>query len=183
MVTLPMLWLPILLSTVFVFIAANILWMALPFWHRNDYGRIADDSSIMSGLAAVKPGLYMLPSIDWSKMTKEDAARIQTGPGGLLIVQNPISFSFVPKLVAFFVYNLIVVTVVAYASTLALQSGATCPHVFRVVATAGFLAYSFNTIPDSIWYRKPWPITIRYFVDGIIYGLIIGGTFGWLWPR
>ena len=31
MVTLSALWLPILVSAIFVFIAANILWMALPF--------------------------------------------------------------------------------------------------------------------------------------------------------
>ena len=31
-VSLGSLWLPTLLSAVFVFIASNILWMALPFW-------------------------------------------------------------------------------------------------------------------------------------------------------
>ena len=34
MVPLSSLWLPILVSAVFVFIASNVLWMALPFWHR-----------------------------------------------------------------------------------------------------------------------------------------------------
>ena len=183
MVTLPMLWLPILLSTVFVFIAANILWMALPFWHRLDYGKIENDGPILEVLKDVKSGQYMLPTVDWSKMTPEESARIQAGPGGLLLVRNPSTFNFASKLVSFFIYNAIVATFIAYMCRLALPSGASYPHVFRVAATAGFLAYSFNTIPDSIWYAKPWAITIRYVIDGVVYGLLIGGTFGWLWPH
>ena len=183
MVTLPMLWLPILLSTVFVFIAFNILWLPLPFWHRNDYGKIANDHSIMAELANLKSGQYMLPSVEWNKLSKEELAKVQAGPGAVLIVRNPMPFAFGSKLIFLFVYNLIVVTFIACVCRLALQTGAPYPHVFRLAATAGFLAYSFNTISDSIWYGKPWPITARFFIDGVIYGLLIGATFGWLWPR
>ena len=42
MVSLPALWLPILLSAVAVFILSNLLWMALPFWHQKVYGQIAN---------------------------------------------------------------------------------------------------------------------------------------------
>ena len=41
-VPLSMLWIPILVSAVFVFITANLLWMALPFWHRSDYKKLPD---------------------------------------------------------------------------------------------------------------------------------------------
>ena len=183
MVTLSMLWLPILLSTVFVFIAANILWMALPFWHARDYGKITNDGPIMDVLKDTKPGQYMVPTVDWHNLSKEESAKVMAGPGGLLLVRNPMVFSFPLKLLSFFIYNLIVATFIAYATRLALPAGASYPHVFRVAATAGFLGYSFNTISDSIWYGKPWSITVRFAIDGIIYGLLIGGTFGWLWPR
>src|SRR5437762_1476156 len=93
----------------------------------------------------------------------------------------PILLSTVFVFIALFIYTLIVVTFIAYICRLALQTGAPYPHVFRLAATAGFLAYSFNTISDSIWYGKPWPITARFFIDGVIYGLLIGATFGWLW--
>jgi len=178
-----MLWLPILLSTVFVFITANILWMAMPFWHRHDYGKIANDGPIMEILRGTKAGQYMLPSVEWNKLSKEEAKEVMAGPGGLLIVRNPMVFNFPLKLISFFIYNLIVATFIAYVTRLALPAGAPYPHVFRVAATAGFLGYSFNTISDSIWYGKPWAITTRFIVDGIIYGLLIGGTFGWLWPH
>ena len=46
MIPLTTLWLPILLSTVFVFIASNILHMAIPAWHRADYGKLPDEKPV-----------------------------------------------------------------------------------------------------------------------------------------
>ena len=43
--------------------------------------------------------------------------------------------------------------------------------------------HSFNSIADSIWYGKPWKVSMKVFVDGVIYGLLTAGTFGWLWPK
>jgi hypothetical protein len=68
-------------------------------------------------------------------------------------------------------------------ATLALGPGAKYPQVFRVVGSAGILAYSFQTVSDSIWYGRPWSSTIKFIIDGVIYGLLIAGTFGWLWPK
>ena len=36
---------------------------------------------------------------------------------------------------------------------------------------------------DSIWYKRKWSTTIKSTIDGLIYGLLTGGTFGWLWPN
>lgn len=49
MVALSSLWLPILVSAVIVFIASNVLWMALPFWHR-DYGKLPDEKTVIDAL-------------------------------------------------------------------------------------------------------------------------------------
>jgi hypothetical protein len=54
MVPLSSLWLPILVSAVFVFIASNLLWMALPFWHRKDNGKLPDEGTVVGGLASAK---------------------------------------------------------------------------------------------------------------------------------
>jgi hypothetical protein len=183
MVTLPMLWLPILVSAVIVFIASNVLWMMLPFWHRKDYGHLANDKPILDVLSSTPSGQYMVPSVNWQKLTAEEKAAIQKGPGALLLVRNPMSFSFGSKLASFFIYNVVLIAIVGYLAARALSVGAACPQVFRVVVTAGILAYSFITIPDTIWYGKPWSVTIKTIIDGIIYGLLIAGTFGWLWPR
>jgi len=34
----------------------------------------------------------------------------------------------------------------------------------------------------SIWYRRSWSTTLKATLDGVIYGLLTGGAFGWLWP-
>lgn len=183
MVMLSALWLPILLSTVFVFVAANVLWMALPFWHHRDYGQIADSEAIVDKLLDTPSGQYMVPSINWGKMNDEQREAVQKRPGGLLLLRNPMQFNMGAALGAFFMYNLVVITIIAYVSSLALPPGSPYPHVFRVAASATFAAYCFNTVSDSIWYGRPWAVTMRFIVDGIIYGLLIGGTFGWLWPK
>jgi hypothetical protein len=28
-----------------------------------------------------------------------------------------------------------------------------------------------------------WGTTIKEVIDGLVYGLLTAGTFGWLWPR
>jgi hypothetical protein len=35
----------------------------------------------------------------------------------------------------------------------------------------------------SIWYRRAWSTTIKSTIDGLIYGALTAGVFGWLWPR
>jgi len=183
MVPLPTLWLPILLSAVFIFIAANILWMALPFWHRKDYGRLPDEATVLGALAKAPSGQYAVPMMDWKNTSPEQRAAAQAGPMAAIILRNPSAFSFPKTLVLYFVYLLVVCTFVAYLAGVTLGPRAHYLQVFRVAGTAGILAFSFNSIADSIWYGKPWPVTFKLIIDGVIFGLLIAGTFGWLWPR
>ena len=44
------------------------------------------------------------------------------------------------------------------------------------------VAYAAATIPPSVWMGKPWRITSKDVLDGLLYGLVTAGTFGWLWP-
>ena len=37
-------------------------------------------------------------------------------------------------------------------------------------------------IPNAIWYGYGLRATFKNIVDGIIYGLVTAGVFGWLWP-
>jgi hypothetical protein len=180
---LSMLCLPIFLSAVFIFIAANVLWMALPFWHRKDYQRLPDEATVLGALASVRSGQYAVPMMDWKNTTPEQRAAAQKGPMASLILRNPSAFSFPKTLILYFVYLLVVCIVVAYLTGITLGPGTDYMRVFRVAGTAGILAFSFNSIADSIWYGKPWPVTIKTIIDGVIFGLLIAGTFGWLWPR
>jgi hypothetical protein len=55
--------------------------------------------------------------------------------------------------------------------------------VFRVAGTAAFLAYGLGHLSNGIWKGQTWPATIKEVMDGLVYGLLTAGTFGWLWPR
>ena len=50
-----------------------------------------------------------------------------------------------------------------------------------IVLSLGFMGYAMALPQFSIWYKRNWGTTIRSMVDGLIYSLLIGGTFGWLW--
>ena len=183
MVTLPMLWLPILLSTVIVFIAANILWMALPFWHARDYKRIENQKPILDALANVPSGQYMVPWMDRKGTTPEEMDALHKGPAVLMMVRNPSPFSMGKLIGMYFLYMLAVSFFVAYLTSRTRPAGTDYLEIFRVAGTASFLTYAFRGVPDSIWYGKPWSITIKEMVDGLIFGLLMGGVFGWLWPK
>ena len=96
MVTLPMLWLPILLSAVAVLIVANVLWMALPFWHNADYGRVPEEKPILDALSTAKSGQYLVPRVDWRKLSAEERQAMESRPVVYMLVRNPAKFSFGP---------------------------------------------------------------------------------------
>ena len=47
----------------------------------------------------------------------------------------------------------------------------------------GFLAYGVGQMSASIWMAKPWSVAAKEAFDGLLYGLVTAGTFGWLWPK
>ena len=183
MVPLSSLWLPILVSAVFVFIASNILWMALPFWHRKDNGKLPDEGTVLGGLASAKSGQYIVPCLDWSKATPEQRSEMQRGPIAYVLVRNPGDVNMGKVLFLWFLYTLVVSFFVAYLACHTLASGTKYLAVFRIVGAAGFLCYGLRTVSDAIWYGKPWIVVIKEMIDGLIYSLVMAGAFGWLWPR
>jgi hypothetical protein len=43
--------------------------------------------------------------------------------------------------------------------------------------------YSLALWQMSIWYPRAWSTTVKATVDGVVYALLTGAAFGWLWPR
>ena len=71
----------------------------------------------------------------------------------------------------------------AYIAGHTLAPGANYLEVFRVVGAVAFMAYGVGTLANGIWKGEPWSMVIKEVIDGLIYGLLTAGTFGWLWPR
>jgi hypothetical protein len=84
---------------------------------------------------------------------------------------------------SWFAYCLVIGFFTAYLIWYTVAPGAHYPVVFRVAGTAAFMAYGIGPLAYSIWKGQSWGMTIKEVFDGLIYGLLSGGTFGWLWPR
>ena len=185
MVPLVDLWLPILLAAVFVFVASSVVHMALP-WHRGDYRGLKNEDAVLDSLrsAGVEPGEYMFPFCASMKDLDSEAMKrkLSQGPIGSLNVRPPGGWKMGPSLLAWFVYSLVIATFAGYLTRLAVEPGADYAAVHRVAGAAGVLGFAFWHVPVSIWKGVSWGTTLRFVADGVLYGLIVGGTFGWLWP-
>ncbi len=186
MTELTSLWLPILLSAVIVFVVSSIIHMALP-WHKSDYPKIPNEDKVMDALRplAIPPGDYMVPrpSQRAEMRSPEFLEKMKKGPVMVLTVLPNGPMAMGRNLVLWFVYSAVVSFFAAYVAGRALPPGAPYLHVFRFVGTTAFIGYTMALWQMSIWYRRAWSTTIKATVDGLIYGLLTAGTFGWLWPR
>jgi hypothetical protein len=186
MVTIVALWLPIVVSAVIVFIASSLLHMVLPF-HKSDWAGIPREDDVMAALrkAGVKPGDYMMPHSSSMAAMKDPAfvEKFTRGPVAVMTIMPGGPPAMGSQLAQWFVYCLIVGVLAAYIAGRALQPGAHYLSVFRFAGATAFFAYSVGLWQNSIWYKRKWSTTIKSTIDGLIYGLLTGGTFGWLWPN
>ena len=185
MVSLADLWLPILLSAVFVFIASSVIHMAIPM-HKGDWVKLPGEDKVLEALRAqnVPPGSYMFPMAASMKdcSSPEMVAKMKTGPVGNMTVIPSGPMSLGKPLAQWFVFCVVVGLLVAYVGRLGLEVGADRTHVFRLTSAAAFLGYGLTNVTDSIWKGVRWGITGKFLIDGLIYGLLTGVTFRWLWP-
>jgi len=180
------LWVPILLSAVIVFIASSVMHTVLKY-HQADIHKLQDEDKVMTALrgAGVQRGVYVFPYCMGGKEMKspEMVEKYKQGPVGFLTI-FPSGPPAMPKfLISWFGYCLIISFFVAYLAAHTVAYGADYRAVFRVVGTAAFLAYGLGQLSNGIWKGQPWSAVIKEVVDGLIYGLLTAGTFGWLWPR
>ena len=184
MVTLLSLWLPILLSAVIVFVVSSIIHMALP-WHKGDFRKLASEDSVLDALRpfALAPGDYVAPRPEsMAEMgSPEFKAKLKRGPNVILTVQGP-GNSMGRNLVLWFFYLIVVSKLAAYVATLAFGPGADYLSVFRVTSTVAFAGYALALWQSFIWYSRSLGSVLRSSVDGLVYALLTGGVFGWLWP-
>jgi hypothetical protein len=185
-VPLHTLWLPILLSAVIVFIASSIVHMALPI-HKNDYRKLPEEDKVLDSIrtAGVTPGReYRFPFCSMKEM-KDPAAQVKfkRGPVGVLTIVPNGSPAIGKSLVQWFLYSILVSIFAAYLTSRSRPAGTDYLEVFRVAGCTAFLGYSMALLQNAIWRGETWGVTLKHFFGGLFYGLLSGGTFGWLWPR
>jgi hypothetical protein len=186
MVTLTSLWLPILLSAVFVFIVSSIIHMATP-WHKSDVRKTPEEAKVMEALRpfAIPPGDYMLPRCDSMADMKspEFAEKLRQGPVMIFTVLPNGKMDMGKSLVLWFAYSVVISLLAAVLCCHTTMPGASYHHVFGVVGLAAFLGYAVALWQASIWWGRSWVSTVKATVDGAIYAAVTAGTFGWLWPH
>ncbi len=185
MVSLMSLWLPILLSAVFVFVVSSFIHMALKY-HRTDFGKLPNEDQVMDALRpfGIPPGDYVVPyagSTDVMK-TPEFTEKVSKGPVAFMTVLENGPFAMGESLVMWFLYSVVVSVFAAYIAGHALDPGVDYRAVFRFVGAVAFAGYGLALLQNSIWYKRNWAATLKSVFDGLVYAFVTAGTFGWLWP-
>jgi hypothetical protein len=178
------LWLPILLSSIAVFIVSSLIHTVLKY-HKNDFRRVANEDAIIDAVRAqnLAPGEYAAPYAPDAGGLKDPAflAKWERGPVFLTVLPRG-SLGMGSQLAQWFVYILLTSVSAAYIASHALDRGAHYMDVFRFAGATAFFCYAFAHAQQSIWYKRPWGTTAKNFFDGLVYALITAGFFGWLWP-
>ena len=154
----------------------------LESWMRAD-----ETQSVMNALRAFKipPGNYGMPKPDSMKdmQSPEFMAKAKAGPVAFLTVRDGWNFNMGSTLAQWFVFSLVVSLFAGYIAGVAFGPGTEYLRIMQVAGCVAFVGYSMAQLHESIWWGRRWSWTIRNVLDGLLYGLLTGGTFGWLWPR
>lgn len=181
-VSLWSLWLPIVLSAVVVFIASSAVWMLLQY-HNSDWRKLPDEEAARVALKGTEPGQYSVPNAASSAERKnpEWREKYKQGPAVMLVVIPHGSLAMGKQMAQWIIYCLAISVLVAYVASVTVPAGADYLRVFRVAGTVAVLAYAGAVPMNAIWFGHRWSATAKDVLDGVIYGLLTAGVFGWLW--
>lgn len=182
-VGLASLWLPILAAAIIVFFASFVIWSVLQ-WHNSDWRKLPDEEAARTALKGTPVGMYTLPHAADNKERQSEAwmSKYREGPAAMLTMLPHGTLAMGKQLVQWFVYCVIVSLLVAYVGGATLPAGTDYLKVFQVIGTVAFLAYAGSAGMQAIWFGHPWGKTVKDAIDGLIYGLLTAGVFGWMWP-
>ncbi len=186
MTHITVLWLPILLSAVAVFVLSSIIHMLSP-WHKNDYRKVPDEDALRNavGPLAIPPGDYIVPRPSGRNdmRSAEFMDKVKSGPNMIMTILPNGPWSMGRNLGLWFGYLVVVSIFAAALAGTALPPEADNPAIIHFVGATAFIGYAVALWQMSIWYRRAWSITIKATVDGLIYAAVTAAIFCWLWPR
>lgn len=186
MVPITSLLLPVLLAAVLVFVSSSIIHMVLKY-HRGEVRRVPQEDELLSAMRRMNlpPGDYGVPHAGSPEGMKkpEFIEKATRGPLVLMSVASGGPMNMGSNLLQWFVYSIVIGVFVAYVTGRVFGPGANYLDVFRLAGTTAFMSYALALPQHSIWFRRQWRTTFTSMFDGLIYGLLTAGAFGWLWPR
>lgn len=178
------LWLPILLSTVGVFIVSSLIWTVIQ-WHNSDWKQLPDEEAARAALKGVPAGQYTVPWACDNKAKQDEAwlEKAKEGPMGMITIFGEGHPTAMGKpLTQWFIYLLVANIIIAMVSNVTINAGASFIIVFHSVAIYAAMFYCGAHAMNGIWFGHSWGRVIKDIVDGLIYALLTGAIFAWLWP-
>ena len=178
------LWLPIIVSTIVVYLAMMVFNMLLPL-HWKDFAPVEDEDGLLEALRSrnVTRGQYYFPFANSREgmASPEWKEKVNRGPVGITLIHRS-GTSMTRQLVGQLILTFAIAIAAGYMGTAALGTGAPYLEVFQATGTAAFLGHAGAHFTYAIWYGFGWGATWMRAAEGLIYGLLTAGVFGWLWP-
>lgn len=186
MSALIVLWLPILLSAVFVFVISSLIHMAFK-WHAPEYRGFANEDAVRAAIKAgdPTPGQYVLPYCsDMKAMGSESMTKkYEEGPVGFVTLRPTGPVQIGKSLLLWFGLSLLVSAIAAILAAkyvgLAAGGGRTAACL---VGSIALLGYGLGSVQNGIWWGQPWSSVAKYLLDSLLYALGTAAVFWWLWP-
>jgi hypothetical protein len=179
------LWMPILVTAVLIFIASSLIHMVLK-WHNADYRQLSNEDDVRAAVRAASPapGQYVLPySVDMKEMSSETMMKKFTeGPVAFLTVRKNGPPEMGSTFVMWFAFTAGVAAFAGWLAMSAYAGKANASAAGQLVGFVSFIAYGGGSVPLGIWMGKPWSSVAKDLLDALIYGVISGLVFTWLWP-
>lgn len=177
---LVVLWLPILVATVVLWILSFLAWVVSQH-HFGDFKKLDAEDQVMDLVTQsnIPSGNYMFPYSGSNKEqgTKEYQERYMQGPRGTLNIYDVPNMGV--NMALTIVYFLVTALTIAYITNVACPPDtANFTSVFRVAGTIGVLTYASSPVLHRIWFKaKMW----TDMLDGAVYGTALGLIFALLW--
>jgi len=177
------LWLPILIGTVVLFFCSFLAWAILPH-HFGDHEKVPCEDELMEFVRSknIPVGNYMFPYADSPKTqgSEEFTEHYTKGPRGLLDVYDmPNMGANMAQTIAYFFVTVATIGYIPHVACPPGAEGTDFMKVFRMAGTIGILTYATSCVLHRVWFKKRiW----TEILDGVIYGLILGLIFAFLWP-
>lgn len=166
-----------------MWIASALAWMLIGH-HQKDWIGLPDEAGTLSKIADIPPGNYGFPYAADRKQCSDPEFRKkwEQGPAGMLQI-FPKNISMGRNMILTFLTYLVVSVLIGYVAWSVRGSiGGDKLETFRVLGTVGVLSYAFAFIPGNIWFAAYPRAILMNIIDGVVYGLITGAAFAFLWP-
>lgn len=183
---LSVLWLPILLSAVAVFVISSLIHMVVK-WHAGDYTSLPNEDAVRDAIRAgnAAPGCYVIPHCKEMKDMGSDAMKQKyaQGPVGHITLMPNGAPNMGKYLGMWFVLCLVISAIAAYLTAHVVPLDHAFAHrAAKLAGAISFIAYGFGSLTEAVWGGRPWMLTVKYLVDAALYALGTAAVFSWLWP-